>query len=52
MRQFVLYTANGPLYRCVDCGAFVSSKEHVCEQNNFVYTEAEIEEIKRRELEA
>jgi len=49
MPKHVLYTINGPLYRCIECAAFTSSEEHECETQSFVYTEEEFQAIKTAE---
>jgi hypothetical protein len=49
MPKFSLYTIYGPLYRCIECKAWTSSEEHLCEEQSFVYTEEEFLAIKANE---
>lgn len=49
MSNFVLYTIDGPLFRCVDCQRFVISEEHECDLNNHLCSDERFEEIKAAE---
>lgn len=49
MPNFILYTIDAPLFRCIDCGRFVLSEEHQCDLNNHICSDERLEEIKASE---
>lgn len=51
MANLILYTIDGPLFKCVECERFVISEEHDCNLNTHICSEERFQEIKRAEME-
>jgi hypothetical protein len=49
MANLILYTIEGPLFKCVECDNFVISEEHNCEEETHICSDERLEEIKEAE---
>lgn len=50
MSNLILYTIDGPLFKCIDCERFVVSEEHDCKLNTYICSIERFEEIKAEEM--